>query len=526
MNNNNSYPLTVIIKSYTSKYIERKADVFYLIQINNNLSNKKWDLEKTLSDFHNLYEKILKLYPYIPSIPKITVFKITSPILLDERKNSLQYFLQYCINRKDILLNQDFINFLELSQNIPEIFGNSTENLQEFNNFNLSVKNFIYNKNKNIIIISCCDNDFISRDDTTLDTILMIKENNGAESKKPLGYVIIYECLPYNENKSQNVDEKKLFEIKKLWEESFLIQINIMYFDEQNEILCIGNDDGGMYVYRAKKGKNFAEMEIMGELKFHSDRISGLYINPNDIHLYSCSYDNTFFVTDLKDETFTKSLIYNNICSYTGLKYSIKNNIFIALDENGMISIFTSENSRYKFFTDLQTSLLDKINCMHIYDNYIIIGGNNGKICVIDISLIKDKTLKEIISFDIGKNRIICIDYNSKNDEIIIGDEKGRIIIWNNKILNFITIWEAHLFSKVNHLWFDYSNNTLLTCGDDKEIKIWKVPNCWFKEDKYIYLNNNSYNDIQKSNKNIFYDEEYESINSEEDELNGWSNKK
>ena len=51
MNNNNSYPLTVIIKSYTSKYIERKADVFYLIQINNNLSNKKWDLEKTLSDF-------------------------------------------------------------------------------------------------------------------------------------------------------------------------------------------------------------------------------------------------------------------------------------------------------------------------------------------------------------------------------------------------------------------------------------------------------------------------------------------
>ena len=53
MNNNKSYPLTVIIKSYTSKYIERKADVFYLIQINNNLSNKKWVLEKTLSEFHN-----------------------------------------------------------------------------------------------------------------------------------------------------------------------------------------------------------------------------------------------------------------------------------------------------------------------------------------------------------------------------------------------------------------------------------------------------------------------------------------
>ena len=81
---------------------------------------------------------------------------------------------------------------------------------------------------------------------------------------------------------------------------------------------------------------------------------------------------------------------------------------------------------------------------MKIYGNYIIAGANNGKITIFDLSLIKDKIIKEIINFDIGILKIICFDYNSKNDEIIIGDENGRIIIWNNKIKNYAYSWMAH----------------------------------------------------------------------------------
>ena len=315
----------------------------------------------------------------------------------------------------------------------------------------------------------------------------------------------------------------ELFKINKLWEKSFLIQINMIYFDEQNEIICIGNDDGGITIYRNKTNENFREMEILCELNFHSDRISGLYVNPNDMLLYSCSYDSTFFVTDLKDNTLTKSLIYNNICSYTGLKYSSNNNIFIASDEDGMISIFTSENNHFKFFTNFQTTSLDKINCLHIYDNFVITGGNNGKLCVIDLSLIKDKLFKEIISFCIGVSKIICIDYNSKSDEIIIGDENGRIIIWNNKIKNYIYALESHTFSRVNHLWFDNENNFLWTCGDDKKMQIWKIPECWFKENKYLNLDKDTSINKQLDNKNFFDTNECESISSDEDDLKGWS---
>ena len=56
------------------------------------------------------------------------------------------------------------------------------------------------------------------------------------------------------------------------------------------------------------------------ELRLHSDSGNGIYLDSNNKNIYSCSYDNTFFVTDLKDNLYTRALIYNNIWSWTGLK--------------------------------------------------------------------------------------------------------------------------------------------------------------------------------------------------------------
>ena len=311
--------------------------------------------------------------------------------------------------------------------------------------------------------------------------------------------------------------------MKKLWEISFLIQTKNIFFDEKNEILCIGNDDGGIYLYKTKTKGNFNEMEVYAELTFHSDRISGLYLNSEEMNLYSCSYDNTFFVTDLKDNNFIKSLIYNNICGYTGLKYIQENKIFITSDEDGIISVFSFENIHYILSLNIQTSSLDKINSLYTNEKYVITGGNNGKVCIIDLSLIKGKLINEIISFDIGIYQITCIVYNSKNDEIIIGDEIGRIIIWNNKIKNFIYSWDAHSQSKVNYLFLD-ENNILWSFGEDKYIKKWKIPEKWFKDNIYLYSNISNFNENKKQN-NIFEDKDDDSISSEEDELNRWSYK-
>ena len=511
--------LSILIKSYKEKYIERKSEVYYLIQIENNISNKKWEIEKTIIDFQLLYESLFKLYPKIPLIPKKTLFKITSLHNLDKRKYALQYFLQYCITRKDILLNEDFIKFLKIPQYSPEIIGNSITKENIYNKFDFPISKFIYIKSKNILIVVYNDNNFATRDEISLENILILR-NNRPKPKKPLGYIIIYEI---NEKDNNDKNNKELSHFKKLWEKFFLIQINIIFFNEQKELLCIGNDDGSISIYKTKEEGNFKEMETLVELSFHSDRVSGLYLISNEMKLYTTSYDNTFFVIDLNNNTFTKSLIYDNICSFTGLLYYKKDNLFITSDEDGIISLYKFDTLIYKMFLNIQTTLLEKINCMNIYENFIIAASNRGKICVIDISSNKDKLIKEILTIDIGIFKINYVDFNHKNDEILIGDETGRIIIWNNKILNFIYSFIPHEQSNNNYFFFDNENNSLWTCGEDKFLIKWKIPEKWFKEDIYFYINNIDFE--EKKNHNILYTEEDDSISSDEDELIGWSNK-
>ena len=502
--------LSISINSYKEKYNERKSDIFFIIKITNNYSNKAWEIEKTITDFQNLYEKLFSLHPNLPLIPKKTIFKITSLHIMDKRKYELQNFLRFCIQRKDILLNNDFINFLEISQNFPELVGNVVEKKEEINLFEFSVLDFIYIKNKNLLIVLCINNDYISSDDMNIDNILTLR-NSFIGEKSPLSHILIFEYKK---------EENKII-INKLWKKSFYIYSKIIIFEEQNEILCIGNDDGKIYLYKTKEAGSFVQMENFAELNFHSEKIVGLYLNPKEQKLYSCSSDCMFFVIDLKDKSFNKSLIYNNMSGYTGLKYIKKFNIFITSDEDGIISIFTFDNFHYILFINIQTKSLSKINSFYLNENILFTGGDSGHICFIDISEYQAKKIKEIYSFNIGENKIKCLIYNSIKDEIIIGNEKGHIIIWNNNIKNFIYLWRAHTPYGVNSLLLD-QNNILWSCGNDKKIIKWKMPDKWYN-DKILFSNN--YYEVKKYKKKSFDIRENEDFSSDEDELNGWSNK-
>ena len=154
-NNNIFFPLnknifSININSYKEIFLERKSDIYYKIHITDNFLKINWEIEKSISDFHKLYEVLFILHPNIPLIPKKTTFKITSLHILDKRKYELQNFLRFCFNRKDILLNQDFLNFVQMPAKFQKSIINSITKENEIQ-FNLAVTNFLYIKNKNIL---------------------------------------------------------------------------------------------------------------------------------------------------------------------------------------------------------------------------------------------------------------------------------------------------------------------------------------------------------------------------------------
>ena len=155
--------------------------------------------------------------------------------------------------------------------------------------------------------------------------------------------------------------------------------------------------------------------------------------------------------------------------------------------------------------------------------NYIFTTHVNGQITVLELNIPgKEKLIKEISYFGTGI-KLRCVIYIMEENQLITGDEIGRILIWNLKTGKVIYAWKAHekAITKMNYF---YDTKLLITASKDKMIKTWRIPDKWFKEDIKKFEDNEikNMNDTMamlKLQQTLKDDEDY---NSDEDSLNGW----
>ena len=107
----------ITVESYSEKYIDGKTVTFYTVEIINCITQHSWKIEKRYSEFKKLHDTLSKTFPRLPSIPGKTLFKASSADDLNKRQKALQVFLGSCIQRRDILQNKFFKDFLELEKN-------------------------------------------------------------------------------------------------------------------------------------------------------------------------------------------------------------------------------------------------------------------------------------------------------------------------------------------------------------------------------------------------------------------------
>ena len=173
----------------------------------------------------------------------------------------------------------------------------------------LGYRNFKVIPYRGIMVVCCSNMNIISRSNVLLANIsLGITKND--DDKIPMGAAFIYQCEPSKE---------EIYSIHKIWAKPFPIKSGTIFWEDKNEILCVGNDDWKIYIYKAKLYTHYMEMNLLVELSLHTVRVMGIALDPKTLYLYSCSTDKTFYVTDIKNIT-NNILINLGSTGYTNLE--------------------------------------------------------------------------------------------------------------------------------------------------------------------------------------------------------------
>ena len=505
--------LGINVLSYVDKLVGSKIVTFYQVEITSRITKNSWKIDKRYSEFKKLHDAMLKIYPRLPKIPGTTLFKVTSPEALKSRQKALEAFLRSCVQRRDILQNKLFKEFLELEKNAPEIVGNDVDLYYDYKKLPLGCRNFKVIPHRKIMVVCCSNMNILSRSNVMLSNISFSKKND--DDKVPMGALFIYQCEPSKE---------EVYAIHKIWAKPFPIQTGTLYWEDQNQILSVGNDDGKIYVFRPKPNCYYDEMEQIAEYNVHTDRVMGIGIDVKTNFLYSCSTDKTFWVSDLLRSK-NSQMINSTEVGYTNLELDQENRRIFLTTEHGEIYVYSIVSYPPILVRNMQTSSLSSIRAFHIdkTNGYIFTGNVGGKICIMNLPPVnKEKLMSEISNFGVGEMKIrVCVT-NPANRELMTGDESGRVVIWSLKIGKPIYLWHAHDMA-ITQMQYEKDNRQLWTGGKDMRIKLWILPEKWVSEEVDLFDKEEKYNiadeSIEKKEKKEGEEDDDE---EDEDDVTGW----
>ena len=508
--------IMVDISNFEEKHISSKVVTFFNINVYDNFSRTKWVLSKRYSEFEALYKNLSKLITNVPTIPGKSFFKITSKDSLEKRRSHLEKFLHECVNRKDIMASEHIKNFLELDKHSPNLTFNAPEKMHELTELPLGVRDFYFLQEQNVMFIACSDMNIASRVDSYITNVNLPWEKNG-------DYIIVGALLTFKLNlKLKNSSDM----YERTWAKSFPTQTGVINYSLEKNILMVGLDNGKINFFQTGLDSKFTEYELLYEGKPHSARVMGVDLDPKKNIAYTCSSDKKFMMTYLSEKD--KYIEISNIqAGYTNLYFDKINERIFLTNEIGQVMIYLTDNEEMPTFVKtVQTHSKNVLRGLDINLKkfYIFTSSMKGDISIIDIGNTGKEKFIEEISYLNAKSQLRLVRYNEENNELITGDQEGRVIVWNLKMGKTIYTWKAHS-GAITQMNYDSAHKILITGGKDKKIIFWKLPEKWVNEDveKFEKDEIKNLNDtmatlrMQKS-----LEKKNEDSSDDEDSLDGW----
>ena len=187
--------------------------------------------------------------------------------------------MKKCLNRREIVTCLAFREFIELDIHSDEF---KIELLYMIDNLNLEINDFIYLKDKQIIIISCSDKNILSKIKSGINEIKM---NFTDITKFDNNRVYIFKTS--NDN----------YINQKLWSYASNNVICIIYWDIYSEMLFIGLSNGNICFFKEKD--DIMNLSMVSEFNLNKDNIIGLSYNHKNEIIFIC-YKYKFLVFNIK----------------------------------------------------------------------------------------------------------------------------------------------------------------------------------------------------------------------------------
>ena len=542
--------LQLNVVSFEEKYINNKTETVYTINIRNLYNNKKWTLEKTYRDVELLSSELSKLLPQVPSFSSFSLFKsATAYNTIIERRDEINDFLNECISRKDIISHKAFYEFIEIDKHFKEYIYNSPELVDIIDNSPLSVNETQYLENENILFTLLSDFNFTARVDSFIKNTEILRWNKEEISPKelsendlnndnantsPAGGFGVYKVVTYkNKNNILKVKLEKIF--LKYYQDL----TGSLFYDIKTSLFLIGFNSGKIMFYKVLPESTYTQFDYMSELKYHSSKVSGIALDSNTNNFYTCGDDGKFcqgVVNLIYHNNYAPEIIHETSSGYSYMFFDKTNERIYLSTYNGHLEVFLTSTEVASFIVDVETSNNKySLNDLYHYNtkHYLFSCSDFGNISVFDLGKPgQEKTTKELSYFDYynSKIKIKTVIYDPDTNQVISGDNYGRLIFWSLKYGKPIHVTKVSPSGKgIIRIRFiensEEPNKLLLVSCLDNSLYFVKLPLKWVDNEdieKYEQVEIKSRSDLDAMMKIQDFLAKDEDYNSDEDSLNGW----
>lgn len=524
----NVFTITTITIQIIEQEMRENTEIF-IIHVADNYHKKQWEIEKDSSDFNILANNLSNTFYDIPLLPPKQIINLYDAESVKTKRTIYHQFLSSCLKRKDICSNEEFKKFLDLKKNTPDLWGNMPilGGALEFLPESITDLKYVEDDNVKLIMLTTAEMGvtYIETSEEFLNFQNRLQiEGDDIVNNNVQGMTMIFE-MKSNEG---------MYEFKQLWQRKFKTPNTCIYYDKGTKSIFIGREDGFVSVHKCFPKSDFAELDLIIELKNHFSRITDIWYDTNKGKMYTVSNDRRLVACDVN---FNSKMIEINrsVHNYTKLYSDTTNNRLFAATDGGIVELYSLQKYPPEKRCRIRISGLGYISDFYFNskNNHLFTCDRSGKISIIEVG----ETGKERVSSEISqfgfKNALTAIEYDIIRHEIITGDIKGKIVIWSVKTGEPVFSWVAHENMAITTIYYNKLKGILITGGKDKSVKVWKIPEYWFdpKIEKYeneeLTKINNELRKKRIKMEQIIQGNNvanYESDHTEnEEDLNGWN---